>query len=56
MTEYVVTSIKILKKYYLGYYRAPEVMVSSQMYALPLDMWSLGCTFAELLNGGQVNL
>lgn len=44
MTEYVVTR----------FYRAPEVMLSSQCYSLPLDVWALGCTFAELLNGGKV--
>ncbi|CAD8161180.1 unnamed protein product [Paramecium pentaurelia] len=43
-TEYVVTR----------YYRAPEIMVSSQQYSFPIDIWSLGCTFAEILNEGKV--
>lgn len=41
LTEYVVTR----------YYRAPEVMLSSHEYAKPLDIWSVGCTFAELVTG-----
>ncbi|CAD8200715.1 unnamed protein product [Paramecium octaurelia] len=39
LTEYVVTR----------YYRAPEVMLSSHEYSTAIDMWSLGCTFAELI-------
>lgn len=39
LTEYVVTR----------YYRAPEIMLSSHEYTKAVDMWSLGCTFAELL-------
>lgn len=39
LTEYVVTR----------YYRAPEVMLSSHEYSCAIDIWSLGCTFAELL-------
>ena len=39
LTEYVVTR----------YYRAPEVMLSSHVYSSAIDMWSLGCSFAELL-------
>mmetsp|Transcript_99781 Transcript_99781/g.149460 ORF Transcript_99781/g.149460 Transcript_99781/m.149460 type:complete len:95 (+) Transcript_99781:478-762(+) len=42
LTEYVVTR----------YYRAPEVMLSSHEYNKPLDIWSVGCTFAELITGG----
>jgi len=34
---------------YLGYYRAPEVMLSSHEYSTAIDIWSLGCSFAELL-------
>ena len=40
LTEYVVTR----------YYRAPEVMLSSHHYTKKIDVWSVGCTFAELLN------
>jgi serine/threonine protein kinase len=39
LTEYVVTR----------YYRAPEVMLCSHQYSKSIDIWSIGCTFAELL-------
>lgn len=39
LTEYVVTR----------YYRAPEIMLSSHEYTKAVDIWSLGCTFAEML-------
>ena len=40
LTEYVVTR----------YYRAPEVMLCSHQYSKSVDIWSAGCTFAELLS------
>jgi mitogen-activated protein kinase 1/3 len=40
LTEYVVTR----------YYRAPEVMLCSHQYSKSIDIWSAGCTFAELLS------
>jgi mitogen-activated protein kinase 1/3 len=39
-TEYVVTR----------YYRAPEIMISHE-YSTAVDIWSLGCTMAELMTG-----
>merc|ERR1711904_195847 len=39
MTEYVVTR----------WYRAPEIMLSCQEYTKAIDIWSVGCIFAELL-------
>jgi len=33
------------------YYRAPEVMLFWQHYNLAVDMWSVGCIFAEMLLG-----
>jgi len=39
MTEYVATR----------WYRAPEVILSWKHYTLAIDMWSVGCIFAELL-------
>mmetsp|Transcript_18831 Transcript_18831/g.13649 ORF Transcript_18831/g.13649 Transcript_18831/m.13649 type:complete len:170 (+) Transcript_18831:550-1059(+) len=38
-TAYVVTR----------WYRAPEVILNSQHYSEALDMWSVGCIFAELM-------
>lgn len=39
MTEYVATR----------WYRAPEIMLSFKSYTKAIDMWSVGCIFAELL-------
>lgn len=39
LTEYVVTR----------WYRAPEIMLSCQEYSKAVDVWSVGCIFAELI-------
>ncbi|KAG0181461.1 Mitogen-activated protein kinase [Apophysomyces sp. BC1021] len=39
MTHYVVTR----------WYRAPEIMLSRNSYDKAIDLWSVGCIFAELL-------
>ena len=39
LTEYVVTR----------WYRAPEVILNASHYTSSLDVWSIGCIFAELL-------
>ena len=39
MTEYVATR----------WYRAPELMLSLSEYSFSIDMWSVGCVFAEML-------
>eukprot|EP00128_Syssomonas_multiformis_P009815 Colp12_sorted_trinity150504_noHs@3136 len=39
LTEYVATR----------WYRAPEIMLSWQSYTKSIDIWSVGCIFAELL-------
>jgi len=39
LTEYVITR----------WYRAPEVMVCAKQYDREVDVWSVGCIFAELL-------
>ena len=39
LTEYVVTR----------WYRAPEVILNASHYTNALDVWSIGCIFAELL-------
>ena len=40
MTEYVVTR----------WYRAPEILLGSQQYTAAVDMWSVGCIFAEMIS------
>ncbi|XP_022836689.1 serine/threonine-protein kinase PITSLRE-like [Spodoptera litura] len=32
------------------WYRAPELLLLSPEYSTPIDMWSVGCIFAELVN------
>ena len=39
MTEYVVTR----------WYRAPELLLSCDNYTSAIDVWSVGCILAELL-------
>ena len=39
LTEYVVTR----------WYRAPEIMLACNEYSYPIDVWSVGCIFAELI-------
>lgn len=31
------------------WYRSPEIILGSEQYLLGVDMWSLGCIFAELM-------
>ena len=31
------------------WYRAPDVLLGSRKYSTPVDIWSIGCIFAELL-------
>ena len=33
------------------WYRAPDVLMGSRKYSTPVDVWSIGCIFAEMLNG-----
>ncbi|XP_064600510.1 cyclin-dependent kinase-like 1 [Liolophura sinensis] len=40
-TDYVATR----------WYRAPELLVGDTQYGPPVDIWAIGCVFAELLTG-----
>jgi cell division cycle 2-like protein len=33
------------------YYRPPELLLGAKVYSTAVDMWSIGCIFAELLSG-----
>ncbi len=30
------------------WYRAPEILLGSEKYSIPIDIWSVGCIFAEM--------
>ena len=32
------------------WYRAPEILLGSKHYSTPVDLWSIGCIFAEMVN------
>lgn len=33
------------------WYRAPDILMASRKYSTPVDIWSVGCIFAEMSNG-----
>ena len=33
------------------WYRAPEILLGVRHYSTPVDVWSIGCIFAEMING-----
>ena len=33
------------------WYRAPELLVGDAVYGKPVDVWAIGCLFAEMLTG-----
>ena len=45
LTQHVVTR----------WYRAPEVILMNEFYSYSIDMWSVGCIFAELLSMMEEN-
>lgn len=32
------------------WYRSPEILLGSKTYSTPVDVWSIGCIFAEMIN------
>jgi len=32
------------------WYRAPELLLGAHEYSTPIDMWSAGCIFAEIVS------
>lgn len=43
-TDYVATR----------WYRAPELLVGDTQYGTPVDVWAIGCLFAELIRGNAL--
>jgi serine/threonine protein kinase len=32
------------------WYRAPEILLGCRYYSTPVDVWSIGCIFAEMVS------
>jgi mitogen-activated protein kinase 1/3 len=61
LTEYVnnvlTSSIDVYESIYVSFkvatrwYRAPEIMLNARGYNKSIDIWSIGCIFAEMIDG-----
>eukprot|EP00929_Paragymnodinium_shiwhaense_P005927 TRINITY_DN10857_c0_g1_i1.p1 TRINITY_DN10857_c0_g1~~TRINITY_DN10857_c0_g1_i1.p1 ORF type:complete len:356 (-),score=81.86 TRINITY_DN10857_c0_g1_i1:380-1375(-) len=36
------------------WYRAPEILLGSALYSIPVDLWSVGCVIAEMASGAPL--
>lgn len=36
------------------WYRAPEILLGSEIYSIPVDLWSVWCVVAEVASGGPL--
>lgn len=32
------------------WYRSPEILLGAKTYSTPVDIWSIGCIFVEMVN------
>lgn len=54
-TKKTVMSKNLTKHVVTRWYRAPEVILMNKMYSYSVDIWSVGCIFAELLTMMETN-
>ena len=36
------------------WYRAPDILLGKEEYEISVDIWSIGCIFAEMVNGSII--
>jgi len=49
LAEFYVPGNKLHHRVATRYYKSPEILMGMEDYHYALDMWSLGCIFAELI-------
>ena len=54
-TKKTVMTKNLTKHVVTRWYRAPEVILMNKMYSYSVDIWSVGCIFAELLTMMETN-
>jgi len=47
----IITSVEKSNTIMTIWYRAPEIFLGHEAYLYEIDIWALGCIFAELING-----
>jgi len=55
MTEKPPTMRTLTQHVVTRWYRAPEVILMTDTYTSAIDIWSVGCIFAELLSMMKAN-
>eukprot|EP00929_Paragymnodinium_shiwhaense_P077175 TRINITY_DN3972_c0_g1_i1.p1 TRINITY_DN3972_c0_g1~~TRINITY_DN3972_c0_g1_i1.p1 ORF type:complete len:335 (+),score=104.39 TRINITY_DN3972_c0_g1_i1:94-1098(+) len=48
---YTATCPKYTHEVVTVWYRPPEILLGIEIYSVPVDMWSVGCIFAEMAGG-----
>jgi len=51
---YSIPMMKYTHEVVTLYYRAPEILLGSEFYSLSVDIWSIGCIFAEMISGNPL--
>ncbi|CAD7941871.1 unnamed protein product [Amoebophrya sp. A25] len=51
LRDAVLDPWKVERRAVTAWYRAPEALLFSEFHNFPLDVWSLGCIFAEMVIG-----
>merc|ERR1719326_1126407 len=51
---YVVPVPKYTHEVVTVWYRAPEILLGSALYSVPVDIWSVGCIIAEMATGAPL--
>ena len=49
--SYTIPMMKYTHEVVTMYYRAPEILLGAEYYSIPIDIWSIGCIFAEMVTG-----
>ena len=48
---YAVPMMKYTHEVVTLYYRSPEILLGAEYYSVAVDIWSVGCIFAEMITG-----
>jgi serine/threonine protein kinase len=50
LAAYLLLLLLLLLQVVTLWYRSPEILLGAKTYSTPVDIWSIGCIFVEMLN------